>query len=214
MHGATPMVFARRSSRLALGLLPMMLVWSAVPALAETRNCHIERVAGAATLLHDGKRTPATAGAELSAADQLRTGPDGHVEVICSDQTTVTIGAETEINLGSLVGEQGEGETVGMSLHRGIARFLAPMRTWGTFNVFGPVAVASVRSTEWIMETPNRCTNVLVLKGRVEVRSKRSEGVLLGPTYGVDVDKDGTMAKPKQWGAARVDKVMKRLAFP
>ena len=58
--------------------------------------------------------------------------------------------------------------SIGMSLHRGIARFLAPVRTWGTFNVFGPVAVASVRSTEWIMETPKHGTNVFVLDGVVD----------------------------------------------
>lgn len=203
-----------RLSILAAGVAPLILWASANPAAADMRTCQIERVAGEAILLHDGKRGPAAAGLAISAKDQLRTGADGRVEVVCSDQTTVTIGSDTELNLGSLVGEQGQTETIGMSLHRGIARFLAPVRTWGTFNVFGPVAVASVRSTEWIMETPKRGTNVFVIKGGVVVRSKRSEGILLGPTYGVDVAKDGTMAEPKQWGADRVEKVLKRLAFP
>jgi hypothetical protein len=150
----------------------------------------------------------------LAAKDQIRTGEDGRIEILCSDRTTVTVGAETELNLGSLVGEQGEAETISMSLHRGIARFLAPVRTWGNFNVFGPVAVASVRSTEWVMETPKLGTNVLVLKGRVEVRSKRSEAWILGAGIGVDVARDGTLGEPKQWGAERVEKTLKRLAFP
>lgn len=214
MRGAISIASGVRRCLLAAGIAPFALSWSAAPALAETRNCQIERVAGEATLLHEGKRSPAAPGLALSAKDQLRTGSDGRVEVLCSDQTTITIGADTELNLGSLVGEQGQSETIGMSLHRGIARFLAPVRTWGTFNVFGPVAVASVRSTEWIMETPKRGTNVFVIKGGVEVRSKRSEGIILGPTYGVDVAKDGTMAEPKQWGAERVEKTLKRLAFP
>ena len=105
----------------------------------------------------------------------LRTGASSRIDVACSDGTRVTLGPDTEINLGSLVGEQDANASIGMSLHRGIARFLAPVRTWGTFNVFGPVAVASVRSTEWIMETPKHGTNVFVLDGVVEVQSKRGD---------------------------------------
>ncbi len=214
MRGVKSMKSRLRLLPLAAGLVPGLLLFSAAPALAEARTCQIERVAGAATLSHEGERSPAKAGAALAAKDQIRTGGDGRVEIACSDQTTVTLGADTELNLGSLVGEQGEDTSIAMSLHRGIARFLAPIRTWGTFSVFGPVAVASVRSTEWVMETPKRGTNVLVLKGRVEVRGKRADGFVIGASYGIDVAADGTMGEPKQWGAARVEKTLKRLAFP
>lgn len=210
MHGVKSMIRLLA----AAGIVPGILALAAPSAHAEDRTCQIARVAGAATVSHEGVRSPAAAGTALAPKDQIRTGEDGRVEIVCSDQTTVTIGAATEINLGSLVGEQGPEETISMSLHRGIAKFLAPVRTWGTFNVFGPAAVASVRSTEWVMETPKRGTNVLVLKGRVEVRSKRSEGWILGPTYGVDVAADGTMGEPKVWGEARVKKALARVTFP
>jgi hypothetical protein len=198
------------------GLLAAMagVLLSTGPALAETRSCQIERVAGTASVTQEGARSPAKPGTALGESDMIRTGDNGMVEILCSDQTKVTIGAQTELNLGSLVGEQGKNESIAMSLHRGIARFLAPVRTWGTFKVFGPAAVASVRSTEWIMETPKRGTNVLVLKGGVEVRSKTSDGWLLGPTYGVDVAADGTMGEPKIWGEARVKKALARVTFP
>jgi hypothetical protein len=201
------------SKRGLLAVLAGVLI-SAGPALAETRSCQIERVAGTASVTQDGTRSPAKPGTVLGESDMIRTGDNGMVEVLCSDETKITIGAATELNLGSLVGEQGKDETIAMSLHRGIARFLAPVRTWGTFNVFGPAAVASVRSTEWVMETPKRGTNVLVLKGRVEVRAKTSEGWILGPTYGVDVTADGKMGEPKVWGEARVKKVLARVTFP
>jgi len=180
------------------------LLAMAAPAFADPRTCQIAEVAGEATLTHAGAKGPAAVGMDLSAKDQLTTGSSGRVEVACSDQTHVTIGPSTDINLGSLIGEEGDDTSIGMSLHRGIARFLAPVRTWGTFNVFGPVAVASVRSTEWIMETPKRGTNVFVIKGVVEVQSKRGTAVRLTPTYGVDVAPDGTMGAPKVWGAKRV----------
>jgi hypothetical protein len=197
-------------------LLPVaagMLILAGGEAIAEERTCEIAQVSGQASLTHEGKRAKATAGTQVSAKDTLRTGADGRVEIQCSDQIVLTVGAETELGLGSLVGEQGPSETIAMSLHRGIARFLAPVRTWGTFNVFGPVAVASVRSTEWVMETPKRGTNVLVLDGSVTVRAKSGQGVILGPSHGVDVAADGTMGEPKTWGAERVAKTLQRLGL-
>ncbi len=189
------------------------LILVAQPALAEDRTCQVAEVAGEATLTHDGNRAAVSTGAALAASDLLRTGSSGRVAVVCSDGTQVTVGPDTEINLGSLVGAQGADTTIGMSLHRGIARFLAPVRTWGTFNVFGPVAVASVRSTEWIVDTPKRGTNVFVIAGVVEVQSKRGDNVRLQPTYGVDVAPDGTMAAPKKWGPPRVAEVLQRLGL-
>ena len=189
------------------------LVLGAQPAMAEQRTCEVAEVAGDATLTHDGSRAAATVGADLAASDLLRTGSSGRIDVACSDGTRVTLGPDTEINLGSLVGEEDENASIGMSLHRGIARFLAPVRTWGTFNVFGPGAVASVRSTEWIMETPKLGTNVFVLDGVVAVQGKRGDNVHLSPTYGVDVAADGTRGEPKKWGAKRVADVLTRLGL-
>jgi hypothetical protein len=189
------------------------LILVAQPAVADERTCQVAEAAGEATLTHEGNRAAASAGTALAASDLLRTGPSGRIEVACSDGTQVTVGPDTEINLGSLVGEQGADTSIGMSLHRGIARFLAPVRTWGTFNVFGPVAVASVRSTEWIVDTPKRGTNVFVIAGLVEVQSKRGNVVRLPATYGVDVAPDGAMAAPKKWGAPRVAEVLQRLGL-
>lgn len=182
-------------------------------AAAEERSCQIREVSGQASLTHEGTRSKATVGTAVATRDIVRTGSNGRVEIVCSDQIVVTIGAETEVGLGSLVGEQGPNETLAMSLHRGIARFLAPARTWGIFNVHGPVAVASVRSTEWVMETPKRGTNVLVLDGSVTVRAKTGQGIILGPGHGVDVAADGTMGEAKTWGAERVANTLQRLGL-
>jgi len=209
MQGVKPWKAGIRLSPLAAG----MMLLAAGTAAAEERTCQIEQTSGQASVSHEGKRSKAEVGMALAAKDQLRTGADGRIEVLCSDQVVVTIGAETEIGLGSLVGEQGQDETIAMSLHRGIARFLAPLRTWGQFNVHGPVAVASVRSTEWVMETPKRGTNVLVLDGSVTVRAKAGDGIILGPGHGVDVAPDGTMGEPKTWAPERVEKILKRLGL-
>jgi hypothetical protein len=196
--------------------LPLMagaLVLAAYPAAAQQRSCEVAEVAGEASLTHDGSRSDAQVGADLAVSDLLQTGPSGRIDVACSDGTRVTLGPDTQINLGSLVGEQDANASIGMSLHRGIARFLAPVRTWGTFNVFGPVAVASVRSTEWIMETPKLGTNVFVLDGVVAVQSKRGDNTQLSAAFGIDVAPDGTMGEPKKWGAKRVADVLTRLGL-
>jgi hypothetical protein len=190
-----------------------MLLVLAQPALAQERTCSATDVAGEANLTHAGARSAVAVGTALAAKDVLQTGPSGRVEVTCSDGTRVTLGPDTQIGLGSLVGEQAGDSSIGMSLHRGIARFLAPVRTWGTFNVFGPVAVASVRSTEWIMDTPKGGTAVFVIAGAVDVMGKRGDNVRLMPTYGIDVAPDGTMAEPKVWGAKRVADVKSRLGL-
>ena len=205
-----------RSTTNAVRWLPVVagaLVALTHPAAAEDRTCTVAEVAGQASLTHDGARSDVQAGATLGASDLVQTGAAGRVEIACSDGTRVTLGPDTQLNLGSLIGEQGEDSSIGMSLHRGIARFLAPVRTWGTFNVFGPVAVASVRSTEWIMETPKQGTNVFVRDGVVQVQSKRGRTVLLPAANGVDVAPDGTMAEPKKWGAKRVADVLARLGL-
>ncbi len=182
-------------------------------ALAQERSCQIAEVSGQVSLTHAGISTAAQVGANIGPRDLLLTGSFGRVEVMCSDGARVTLGPDTQIGLGSLVGEQADDASIGMSLHRGIARFLAPVRTWGSFDVFGPVAVASVRSTEWIMETPGGGTNVFVRDGEVEVRSIRGQAVNLPPTYGINVDAAGTMAQPRQWGALRVADVLSRLGL-
>jgi hypothetical protein len=204
---------ARTHRTFLLPVLAAATIGLALPAAAAERTCQVAEVAPTATLSHVGKPSAVTVGAVLAAKDVLQTGPTGRVEVACSDGSRVTVGPDTEINLGSLIGDEGESTSIGMSLHRGIARFLAPVRTWGTFNVFGPVAVASVRSTEWIMETPKRGTNVFVLAGIVQVQGKRGQTVQLSPTYGVDVAPDGTVAAPKKWGASRVATVKQKLGL-
>ena len=161
-----------------LPILAGALVLAAQPAAAAGADLRGGR--GRRRSRPDPRRQPRAlreVGADLAPSDLLRTGSSGRIDVACSDGTRVTLGPDTEINLGSLVGEQDQNGSIGMSLHRGIARFLAPVRTWGTFNVFGPVAVASVRSTEWIMETPKQGTNVFVLDGVVAVQGKRGDNV-------------------------------------
>jgi len=99
-------------------VLPMaagMLILTVSSAVAEDRTCEISQASGQASLTHEGKRAKAAVGTQVSAKDTVRTGGDGRLEIQCSDGVVVTIGAETELGLGSLVGEQGPSESIAMS---------------------------------------------------------------------------------------------------
>src|SRR5262245_44640848 len=106
-----------KTKRGGFRLLPMaagLLILAAGSAVAEDRTCEISEATGTASLTHEGKRAKAEVGAAVSAKDSLRTGGDGRVEIKCSDGVIVTIGAQTELGLGSLVGAQGPKESIAM----------------------------------------------------------------------------------------------------
>ena len=210
MGGSTP--GASRGVALAMFSFAWLLAAGGSGA-AQPRVCRVETVQGEVVLIHAGGQIGVTSNMTLSINDQLRTGASGRLEIVCDDQVRFTLGAETEIGLGRLTGEKGNRSTISMSLHQGIARFVAPVRTWGSLRIRGPVAVASVRQTEWIMEAPGGATNVFVVSGRVAVAAKHGRPVELAAGDGVDVAADGTMAVPRKWGAKRVEDVRNRLGL-
>ena len=53
----------------------------------------------------------------------------------------------------------------------GIAGFVAPQRSWNKFEVATEVAIASVRSTEWLVESDlEGTTAIFTRRGHVDVQ--------------------------------------------
>ena len=100
----------------------------------------------------------------------------------------------------------------GLTLVLGIlrAKLLGP--PWrDSFEVRTRAAIASVRSTEWIVESRPLKTSVLVVEGEVAVTGKASrDRVLLGPGMGTDVPLGGVPSPAAAWGAERVADVEAR----
>jgi len=76
-------------------------------------------------------------------------------------------------------------------------------------------AIASVRSTDWVIEAKPDDTAVFVVDGRVQVVNRgQTGGVLLYPGFGTDVRPDSPPTTPKRWGQARVDSALARTRLP
>ena len=73
---------------------------TASPAAATPAGT-VKRLAGTATLERAGNRTPLAVGATVQVGDTLRTGAAGAVGITLTDDTLLTLGADSELVLGT-----------------------------------------------------------------------------------------------------------------
>ena len=203
------------SGLLRAALPPIALLIAAAPeARAAERNCAVSAVEGtSATLWRFGAERPLSPGALPAGESTIRTGDATRVEIACDDGTVVTIGAGTRVALESLAGA-GPSKNVLIQIIEGVVGAVAPSRSWSGFELRSPLAIAAIRSTEWLMEhDPEKGSAVFVREGRVRVSAPAGPAyATLGPGEGLDVSSDGAGAV-KTWGAARVEAVGARLGF-
>jgi hypothetical protein len=204
-------------SRRVVLFLPLILAAGRARA-AEPRSVGtVSRLVGTPVILRPGgQRIPAVRGMMLHEGDRVATGPGGRLEITADDGTVILVGEETTVMLTRFVapGNSGSGQAL-LDLVEGILRLQLP-RSWNRFEVITATAVASVRSTDWIVDAGKPGTTaVFVAQGRVEVEnSARTAAVLLDPGFGTDVPAGGLPTTPKRWGQARVDGVMARTRIP
>jgi hypothetical protein len=74
---------------------------TAAPAVAQQPVAagRIKLVAGAVSLVHDGHQAPATVGALVYEQDSLTTGPDGRVGLTLRDETRLSVGPRSAIEI-------------------------------------------------------------------------------------------------------------------
>jgi hypothetical protein len=128
------------------------LLFSAGPLHAQPKPIGlVKTVSGDATVLRGGKAVTAVPGLALFQGDVLRTGSPGTVGVILHDDTTLSLGAGSEVHLAEFVFEPAEGKLgFVLRLTRGVLGFvsgkiakLAPEAT----RVETPVATLGIRGT-------------------------------------------------------------------
>jgi ferric-dicitrate binding protein FerR (iron transport regulator) len=103
---------------------------------------------------------------------------------------------------------------VAIQLIEGIIGLVVPQRNWRRFEVSTPVAIASVRSTEWLIEwRRGGSAAVFVRMGEVAVRSAQGERFMLGMGDGITISAAGAAGDVKQWGAARIAESTAMLGF-
>ena len=177
----------------------------------EARLCQVAEIEGSeARSWTAGEWAALRAGQAVAFEAKIATGSATRVRITCDDGVVVTVGTSTEINLESLVSP---GPSVVLQLIDGIVGLLVPDAGPG-FDVRTPLAIASVRSTEWLVEHGRADGSaVFVRAGRVAVRPRDGGAVTLGPGEGVTVTPEGVAGEVKTWGAERIARSTAALGF-
>ncbi len=205
---------ANRLRRMAL--LAIALCIAPRPSVAAETDCIAARVVGAATITRGAATMPVRPGLALTQGDRLATEADSRVEITCADGSNVVIGDRTTVRLSIFLTGGTQPRNAVLELAEGILRTVLPNgHRWERFDIVTRTAVASVRSTTWIVDAKPGTTGVFVEAGGVLVSSRADQAqVFLQPGFGVDV---GTQPQPleiKAWGAARVNDVRARTRLP
>ena len=208
---------ANKRTAVALLLVSVLAVWSGTSAADETAPCRVARKVGGATIQHNAAIVSAETGAPVAAGDRVVTAAGGRVEIGCSDGSTIVVGEQSDVSLAIFDRAGGERRRTGLlDLLAGILRLhIPPDDSGGRIDVLTATAVASARSTHWIVDAKPGTTGVFVAEGSVAVSARDGRGaVLLQPGFGTDVPAGGVPTPPKRWGQQRVDSAMARTALP
>lgn len=166
-----------------------MVTGANAQSTAESRQCSIAGIEGSSVQVErEGSIEPAVRDYALQSGDRIRTGVASRTEIACDDGTKVTVGPETAIDLGNLAGPASSDQNIFIDLFSGIAGFIAPKRSWKSFDVRAPRAIASVRSTEWLVLADAAKTSVFVRKGAVEVSPDGALSDVLQIGQGIDIE--------------------------
>lgn len=203
-----------RAGCMLVGLLLASVLYTG-PARAQDRIGTVIGITGKATLFRDGGRQAVGTGTTVSTDDRILTGSQARVEIDFGGDSRTVLGSGTAAVISHFNVEPDGGRTGLIELLSGILRMALRPGPDTTVEVTTRTAIASVRSTEWIVEAKPGTTGVLTLSGTVVVTS-RADGtrVTLGPGEGSDVAGDGSPTAAKRWGAARVEAAIERTRAP
>jgi len=188
------------------------------PAAAQDAAQPVGRVGdlvGAASLLRaDGARRAAATGVAVSLGDRVITGPRTRLEIVFDDGSRVVVGATSDLSIEVyLTTAGGRRRNAVLSLLDGIVRAIVGPGG-GDFAVESRAAVASVRSTELVVDVWRTRTAVFVREGAVDVLGRSGPLRTLGPGEGVGVRYGGPAPEPRRWSDDRVAGVLARTADP
>lgn len=190
--------------RTALASFGAATIVAALPASAQLPGIgRVRRAMGRLLAVRGSALVPLSVGDEVFADDILRTDPAGKALIVCEGGLEITIGPGTELALRRFAVDGSGRLSAFFGLLRGIARLLGNLVAGSAVEVDTRTAVASVRATEWIVESADKGTAVLALSGRVAVRALAGGSVELGPGEGTDVAPGGAPRQPALWGEAR-----------
>lgn len=182
---------------------------------AEPAIGRIVRLQGDVQVLRHDRPTALAEGASLQVGDILRTGRNGKAELAGTGGLIVTIGEGSEVEVARYLAAAGGGHLdVVVRLFSGIVRLIGePAAGMRRIDVETRTAVASVRSTDWLVERTEKGTGVFVREGGVEVTGISGGVTVLAPGEGTDVAFGARPTPAKAWGQARRDRALAATSF-
>lgn len=176
--------------------------------------CAVTAIEGGAARVQRGGALVELALGPLAGTDgRIETGADTRLQVTCDDGNVVTVGPDSRIDLHDLLAVAQEDASIIVQLLEGIAGFVGPERARTGLEVQTPVAVAAVRSTEWLVEhAAETGSSVFVRSGRVAV-SNAVASFVLEPGEGITLDRDTVIRPVARWGPPRIEQVTGALGF-
>jgi hypothetical protein len=188
------------------------LLANARPAVAKEPVAEVSAQRGTVTALRQGSAVLLVRGAPVFRADKIYTYKDAGVKLRFVDGTVVAAGADSRLIVAEYMGEESTAGRV-IELLQGILRATISRVRRGGFDVRTRTAVASARSTDWMVEAKSDTSAVFVIQGEVAVTSLDAPGqVVLGQGDGTDVAVGKPPKDPVQWGQKRVDDFLARTA--
>lgn len=214
-------VFPPLSGAVALAIALVLSISSPPLAQESAAVGRVVGLVGVATIVRPPEPMPAAQGVAVAVGDRIVTGEAARIEIAFADGSRIVIGAGSEVVVTEYmtVGD-GERRSGVLSMLGGILRaVVSPGSDGGGFDVRSRAAVASVRSTEFVVDAGADGTAVFTVEGEVGVapRETPDAAVAVGPGEGVDVPVGagaGAALEVKRWGAARVERVLAATADP
>ncbi len=136
---------------------------------------------------------------------------DGHVALSCGGGLTILVERRARYRI---VDANRDGTPEGMRLDGGAAYVDRPTGGPADFQILTPVAIASVRGTEYAVDAARGGTAVFCVSGAVNVIARGSgAGLVLRSGEGTDVAGDEPRLLARRWGQGRVDALLARFGL-
>lgn len=143
-----------------------------------------------------GQTKPATVGAQLSVADEIRTGPDANAHLQFPDGSTLLLQADSRMRLADLT--QFDGTNLFRTLLRLLngrteIKILPPGKTTNRFAIDTPAALIGVRGTEFRVGADAGVAQTEVLRNEVSV-ARGAARVPVSAGYGTVARRDQSLS--------------------
>lgn len=144
------------TARTCVALLLASLIASPAPAQAPAPAGRIKLAAGTAFVVHEGQRLPAAVGTPVFEQDSVATGADGRVGVTLRDDTRLSIGPQTTIEIGRFVYAQSDSQfAFVLKVVRGVVAYVSgriAKLSPDAVRLETPSAIIGVRGTRLVIE--------------------------------------------------------------